>query len=290
VARADRRPFERPGVGLVYGRQTGNDRTHFSELEVLRRWFPEVGDDDQQTPFCNNANCAVRASAWRELPYDEELTGLEDLDWAKRALAAGWKIVYEARAGIAHVHDELFADTRNRYRREGIAHRRIFHDQQTTDETWSRVMNTNVRAMFQLIRGLHQPLAATRGGIVNVSSVHAIATSKNVAAYAISKGAVASLTRTAALELALAGIRCNAVLPGAVLTPILEAGLARRPHARGPQGNLDEIAAQTPLGFVAAPDQIAPSIVFLADGRLSPYTTGQTLVVDGGATVQLSTE
>ena len=92
-------------------------------------WFPDVSDDDQQTPFCNNANCAVRAQAWRDLPYDETLTGLEDLDWAKRALAAGWRLVYAADARVAHIHDEPFAKTRNRYRREAIAHRRIFHDQ-----------------------------------------------------------------------------------------------------------------------------------------------------------------
>lgn len=122
-------PFERSGVGLVYGGQTGDERSHFSELELMSRWFPPVSDDDQQTPFCNNANCAVRASAWHELPYDESLTGLEDLDWAKRALAAGWKIVYQADARIAHIHDEPFTKTRNRYRREAIAYRRIFHDQ-----------------------------------------------------------------------------------------------------------------------------------------------------------------
>lgn len=122
-------PFERPEVGLVYGGQTGDARSHFSELELLRQWFPDVSDPDQTTPFCNNANCAVRASAWRKLPYDETLTGLEDLDWAVRALEAGWKLVYEADARIAHIHNEPFAQTRNRYRREAIAHRRIFHDQ-----------------------------------------------------------------------------------------------------------------------------------------------------------------
>ena len=120
-------PFEDEHVGLVYGGQTGDSRSHFSELELLRKWFPDVSDDDQQTPFCNNANCAVRAAAWRDLPYDETLTGLEDLDWAKRALAAGWRLVYRADARIAHVHNEPFAVTR--YRREAIAHRRIFHDQ-----------------------------------------------------------------------------------------------------------------------------------------------------------------
>ena len=122
-------PFARPDVGLVYGGQTGDSRSHFSELELMRRWFPDVDDDDQQTPFCNNANCAVRAEAWRALPYDETLTGLEDLEWAKRALAAGWKLVYAADARVAHIHNEPFSKTRNRYRREAIAHRRIFHDQ-----------------------------------------------------------------------------------------------------------------------------------------------------------------
>jgi glycosyltransferase involved in cell wall biosynthesis len=122
-------PFERPNVGLVYGGQTGDSRSHFSERELMRKWFPDVSDEDQLTPFCNNANCAVRAEAWRELPYDETLTGLEDLDWAKRALAAGWKLVYRADARVAHIHNEPFGKTRSRYRREAIAHRRIFHDQ-----------------------------------------------------------------------------------------------------------------------------------------------------------------
>ena len=122
-------PFERDEVGLVYGGQTGDNRSHFSELELLRTWFPDVSDDDQESPFCNNANCAIRASAWRDLPYDETLTGLEDLDWAKRALETGWKLVYQADARIAHIHNEPFTATRNRYRREAIAHRRIFHDQ-----------------------------------------------------------------------------------------------------------------------------------------------------------------
>jgi NAD(P)-dependent dehydrogenase (short-subunit alcohol dehydrogenase family) len=161
---------------------------------------------------------------------------------------------------------------------------------ETADETWRQVMSTNVDAAFRLIRTFHSHLAASRGAIVNVSSVHALATSPNVAAYAVSKAALAGLTRTAALELALHGIRCNAVLPGAVMSDMLRAGLSRREHPEGPQGNLDALIARTPLGFVATPEQIAPSIVFLADGERSPYTTGQLLVVDGGAMIRLGTE
>ena len=160
----------------------------------------------------------------------------------------------------------------------------------TTDDEWTSVMNTNVRAAFQMIREFHPLLSAVRGAVVNVSSVHAVATSMNVAVYAISKGALVALTRSAALELAAEGIRCNAVLPGAVMTPMLEAGLARRPHPDGPEGNLRALIDRTPLGFVATPEQVAPTIVHLADTELSPYTTGQMMVVDGGATIRLGTE
>jgi NAD(P)-dependent dehydrogenase (short-subunit alcohol dehydrogenase family) len=161
---------------------------------------------------------------------------------------------------------------------------------ETTDDEWSQVIDTNLRSAFQAIREARPVLAAARGAIVNISSVHAVATSVNVAAYATSKAALVALTRAAALELAPDGIRCNAVLPGAVDTPMLRAGLDRRPHVDGAAGNLRSIAERTPLGFVARPDQIAPSVVHLADSDASPYITGQTLIVDGGATARLSTE
>lgn len=113
-------------VALVYGRQIGDERTAFSESEVMRRWFPDASDPDQEHPFCNNANCAVRASVWRTHGYDETLTGLEDVAWAFRVQQDGHRIWYEADAVIVHVHEERFAQTVNRYRREAIAHKRIF--------------------------------------------------------------------------------------------------------------------------------------------------------------------
>ncbi len=160
----------------------------------------------------------------------------------------------------------------------------------TEDADWELVINTNVRSAFQCIRGAHPLLAAVRGAVVNVSSVHAIATSMNVAVYAISKGALVALTRSAALELAADGIRCNAVLPGAIDTKMLRDGLDRRPHPEGSKGNLMIMAERTPLGFVASAEDIAPSILHLADNDQSKYTTGQMLVLDGGATIRLSTE
>ena len=124
-------PFDaHQDVALVYGRQMGDEfRTAFSEMEVMRRWFPDKSDPDQNHPFCNNANCAVRASVWRQLPYDEQLTGLEDMAWACRAQKLGHRLWYEAGAAVVHLHDEPFSCTVNRYRREAIAHKRIFGHQ-----------------------------------------------------------------------------------------------------------------------------------------------------------------
>ena len=125
-------PFADPRVALSYGRQQGDDRTKYSERQILARWFPDTSDPSQAHPFSNNANAAIRRSVWEGQPYDEELTGLEDLDWAKRALDGGHRIAYVATAPVVHAHDESWAQLVNRYRREAIAHRRIYHEQRMT--------------------------------------------------------------------------------------------------------------------------------------------------------------
>lgn len=161
---------------------------------------------------------------------------------------------------------------------------------ETTDAEWELVMNTNVRAAFICMRELLGALAVANGAIVNVASVHAVATSTNIGAYAASKGALVALTRAAAVELAEQGVRCNALLPGAVDTPMLRDGLSRRPHPDGPDGNLQILIDSTPLKMVASPTDIAKSVLFLADTDRSPFITGQALIADGGATAKLSTE
>jgi glycosyltransferase involved in cell wall biosynthesis len=119
-------PFVDPQVGLVYGKQRGNQTTKYSEHQVFAKWFPEHSNPVQNHPFCNNANAAIRRELWAQIPYNEELTGLEDLDWAKRAMALGRQIVYAPDAEIVHVHNETSRQVFNRYRREAIALKRIF--------------------------------------------------------------------------------------------------------------------------------------------------------------------
>lgn len=124
-------PFVDTKVGLSYGGQTGDHRSNFAEIQLLKRWFPDDGGTlDQQNPFCNNANCAVRRSLWEDEPYDESLTGLEDMAFARQIRSLGHHIAYVPGAKVAHVHEEAARQTFNRYRREAIAYQNIFGSEQ----------------------------------------------------------------------------------------------------------------------------------------------------------------
>lgn len=163
---------------------------------------------------------------------------------------------------------------------------------ETTVEEWDAVMSSNLRSVF-LGAKLAYPLLKARGGgaIVNVSSVHAVATSKNIAAYAASKGGMLALTRAMAIEFAPVNVRVNAILPGAVDTPMLRTGMNRDHAGSGTlEERLDNLARNTVSGKIGKPEEIAQSIFFLADGTQSSFMTGQALIVDGGATARLSTE
>jgi glucose 1-dehydrogenase len=162
---------------------------------------------------------------------------------------------------------------------------------ETTPEEWDAVMASNLRSVFLATKLAHPLLAAGGGAIVNVSSVHAIQTSANIAAYAASKGGLLALTRAMAIEFAADNIRVNAILPGAVDTPMLRAGLGRGHAGAGNvQDRLENLARRTVNGRVGKPEEIASAIYFLADNEQSSFMTGQALVVDGGATARLSTE
>jgi len=121
-------PFSDPLVALSYGRQVGHATSKFSECRLFGQQYPATSNLDQRIPFCNNANAAVRRSHWQEHPYDESLTGLEDVAWGRRVLASGQRIAYVAEAAIVHIHDETPARVRHRYEREAIALRRIVPD------------------------------------------------------------------------------------------------------------------------------------------------------------------
>lgn len=125
-------PFLRGETAIAYGRQVGDHRTKYSEARIMQQWFPAESIHKQPHPFSNNANAIIRKDVWAELRYDEGLTGLEDLDLAKRALAQGMRLDYVAEAPVVHVHEESWSTVRNRYRREAIAYKAIMHEEQFT--------------------------------------------------------------------------------------------------------------------------------------------------------------
>jgi len=163
---------------------------------------------------------------------------------------------------------------------------------ETSVEEWDAVMASNLRSVFLGVKMAYPLLKAAGGGaIVNVSSVHAVQTSVNISAYAASKGGLLALTRAMAIEFAPDNIRVNAILPGAVDTPMLRAGMSRG-HVSGGTvyDRLENLARKTVNGRVGQPAEIAHAIYFLADSTQSSFMTGQALIVDGGATARLSTE
>ena len=137
-------PFNDTRTGLVYGKQRGNSKTHFSERQVFASWYPDEGRTRQNHPFCNNANAAIRRSLWEEQPYDETLSGLEDLAWAKWLLGQGYLLSYVPEAEVVHVHEERPRDVYNRYRREAMAFKHIFPQEKFGLSDFLRLYSTNV--------------------------------------------------------------------------------------------------------------------------------------------------
>ena len=141
--------------------------------------------------------------------------------------------------------------------------------------TFDRIIATNLRGAFLCTReAAGRMVAARRGRIINVSSVHEDLAFPGNAAYAASKGGLRMLMRTAALELAPHGVTVVNLAPGAVTTPINEETLAD-PDQRA--ALIDEI----PLRRIAQPEEIADAAVFLASDA-GAYLTATTLFVDGG--------
>lgn len=137
-------PFHDPQVALTYGKQRGPENAHFSEKQIFYQWYPETSQPKQVHSFCNNANAAIRRSLWQVRPYDETLTGLEDIAWAKWAQEQGYTISYVAEAEVVHVHNETPRAVYNRYRREAMAFKRIYPEAHFSLYDFLRMVTANI--------------------------------------------------------------------------------------------------------------------------------------------------
>jgi NAD(P)-dependent dehydrogenase (short-subunit alcohol dehydrogenase family) len=150
-------------------------------------------------------------------------------------------------------------------------------------DAFDRVMDLNLRAVFSCMQEeLRVMLGQGHGAIVNVASIAGFAGFANFCAYNASKHAVVGLTRTAALETAVHGIRVNAVAPGFCVTPMVtERGLKARPGS----ADFQSIAEMHPMKRLGDPDEIAEAIAWLASDAAS-FVTGHVLAADGGYLAQ----
>jgi NAD(P)-dependent dehydrogenase (short-subunit alcohol dehydrogenase family) len=145
-----------------------------------------------------------------------------------------------------------------------------------TEEDWDRLMDINLKGLFFLSQNSAKVMVPG-SRIINISSIASVQAFSGLAHYCSSKGGVNGLTRGMALDLAPKGINVNAVLPGAIDTP-------------GASGAMDvesksKTAQMIPLKRWGTPEDIAGAVVYLAS-ELSSYVTGQTIIVDGGWTIQ----
>jgi len=146
------------------------------------------------------------------------------------------------------------------------------------DTAWDESFDLVLRHFFNLARVAGTHMAARgSGAIVAIASVSGLRSAPLHGPYGAAKAGLMSLVRTLAVELGQNGVRVNAVAPGAVLTPRVEAIMSEERRI--------ESASTIPLGRLATPDDIARAVAFLASD-LAAYVTGQTLAVDGGATAQ----
>lgn len=148
----------------------------------------------------------------------------------------------------------------------------------TSLDAWDAMLNVNLRAVFNLMQQAVPHLEATRGNIVNVSSVTGLRAFPGVLAYCVSKAGLDQLTRCAALELASKGVRVNAVNPGVVVTEIHKrGGMSEEAY----DGFLERSKQTHPLGRVGEAREVAELILYLASERAA-WITGATYSIDGG--------
>lgn len=139
---------------------------------------------------------------------------------------------------------------------------------------WDDTLQTNLVAPFLLIQGLLPDLEKAKGSVVNIASIHAVATKPGFICYATSKAALVGMTRALAVDLG-PRVRVNAINPAATATPMLLAGF------EGKSAEFDELAKKHPLERIAQPWEVAKTAIFLASADAA-FITGAVLHIDGG--------
>lgn len=157
----------------------------------------------------------------------------------------------------------------------------------TTEELWDRTYNVNVKSMLWMAKySIPHMKKLGSGSIVNISSVQSNANQKGVVAYASSKGAINSLTRAIAIDHAAEGIRCNAILPASVDTPMIRSSAQAFAGVKSEDEIIKEWGKSHPIGRMASIYEIGNLVAFLCSDN-SSFITGSCYNIDGGLMSQV---
>jgi rhamnosyltransferase len=159
------KPLDDSQVAISYGKQRGGETNPYSEQQFFRKYFPDISQPRQGQPYSHNANAAIRRSLWEQQPYNENLTGLEDLSWSSWVMSQGYAIAYTAEAEVMHLHAESPAQVYRRYQREAIAMKQILPESRFSLWNFLRLWTgMTVSDILQARR--EQVLADNLGGIL----------------------------------------------------------------------------------------------------------------------------
>lgn len=150
---------------------------------------------------------------------------------------------------------------------------------ETSTEEWDKLMNVNLKSVYLTTKYGFEALKASKGTILNTSSLVAEIGQELHAAYSATKGAMNTLTKSMALDYAKYGIRVNAVAPAGVWTPMLRDWAKEQPNSSAIEDYLDKIH---PLGYCPGGDVVADACVFLLSEK-ARFITGCILPISGGA-------
>ena len=159
------------------------------------------------------------------------------------------------------------------------------------EKEWDMTFNCNVKSIFLFVKHALNLLKNCNATIINIGSVHSVATSDQIAAYATTKAAIVGLTKNLAIELSKFNIRVNCISPGAVDTQMLRDGLQRGHSGKGTSDELvKNLGNSHLLKKVGNTEEIANLVNFVADNQNGNFITGSNILIDGGAAIKLSTE